>query len=278
MGLVVGSFLNVCIYRIPKNKSLIWPHSFCPHCKESIRWFDNIPVISYIFLLGRCRTCKNKLSRRYPLVELLTGCIFLQLYYIFIVYRTESFCVFLGYLVLCCTLIISTFIDLELRIIPNEITFIGIPLFIIFSVVCPDMHHARGTLRSFTLIGMHHRLDAFIVSLIGTFTGGGLIYLCGIIGKVLFKKDAMGFGDVKLMGMIGAVVGWKLAVAVFFVAPFFGLLMAIPVLLFKKSHLIPYGPFLSAAALVCICFQDYFIGQINLYILVFSVLFDGFPS
>lgn len=277
MGLVIGSFLNVCIYRIPKNKSLLWPHSFCPHCKEPIKWFDNIPVISYILLLGRCRTCKNKLSVRYPIVELLTGCIFLLLYYIFIVCRSESLCVFFGYLVLCCALIISTFVDFELRIIPNEITFVGIPLFIIFSIVCPGLHHAQGTLRNFLLIDTH-RLDAFIASLIGTFTGGGLIFLCGVMGKLLFKKEAMGFGDVKLMSMIGAIVGWKLAVAVFFVAPFFGLMMAIPVLLFKKSHLIPYGPFLSAAALVCICFQDYFISQINLYILVFSVLFNGFPS
>ncbi|MBM4053456.1 MAG: prepilin peptidase [Planctomycetes bacterium] len=274
---MVGSFLNVCIYRIPKNKSLIWPHSFCPHCKESIKWFHNIPVISYILLLGRCRTCKNKLSVRYPIVEVLTGCIFLQLYYIFIVYRSESFLVFLGYLVLCCALIISAFVDLELRIIPNEITFVGIPLFIVFSIVCPELHHAQGTLRSFVLIDAH-RLNAFIASLAGTFAGGGLIFLCGVMGKLLFKKDAMGFGDVKLMGMIGAIVGWKLAIAIFFVAPFFGLLMAIPVLVLKKSHLIPYGPFLSVAALLCISLQDYFIGQINLYVLVFSVFFKGFPS
>ena len=274
---MVGSFLNVCIYRIPKNKSLIYPHSFCPHCKTSINWFDNIPVISYLLLLGRCRACKNRLSIRYPLVELLTGCAFLQLYYIFIVCRSESFCVLFGYLALCCALIISAFVDLELRIIPNEITFIGIPVFVVLSIVCPDLHYAQNTLRRFTLIDIH-RPDSFIASLIGIFTGGGLIFLCGVMGKLLFKKDAMGFGDVKLMGMIGAVVGWKLTVAVFFVAPFFGLLMAIPVFVFKKSHLIPYGPFLAIAALVCICFQDYFIGQINLCILVFRVLFNGFPA
>lgn len=277
VGLIVGSFLNVCIYRIPKKKSLVSPRSCCPNCNTPIRWYDNIPVLSYLLLWGRCRTCKAKISIRYPLVELLTGYVFVHLYYVFIQYRHEAPCIFICYLALCSALIISTFVDLELLVIPNEVTFVGIPLALVLSVVCPGLHNAQDTLRNFSLTGIC-RLDTLIASMIGMLVGGGLIFLCSILGKWILKKDAMGFGDVKLMGMIGGVTGWKLAVSIFFVAPFFGLLMAIPVLLFKKRHLIPYGPFLSLATLVCILMQDYFIGLVNVYVQLFVVLFSGFPT
>lgn len=277
VGLIVGSFLNVCIYRIPKKKSLVSPRSFCPNCNTPIGWYANVPVLSYLLLWGRCRTCKVKISIRYPLVELLTGYIFVHLYYVFIQYRQESPCIFLCYIALCSALIISTFVDLELLVIPNEVTFVGIPLVLVLSVIYPGLHDAQNTLRNFSLTGVC-RLDTLIASIIGMLVGGGLIFLCSILGKWILKKDAMGFGDVKLMGMIGGVTGWKLAVSVFFVAPFFGLLMAIPVLLFKKRHLIPYGPFLSLAALVCILMQDYFIGLVNVYVQLFVVLFSGFHS
>ena len=269
--------MNVCIYRIPKKKSLVSPRSFCPNCNTPIGWYANIPVLSYLLLWGRCRTCKAKISIRYPLVELLTGYIFVHLYYVFIQYRHESPCIFICYLALCSALIISTFVDLELLVIPNEVTFVGIPLALVLSVICPGLHDAQNTLRNFSLTGVC-RLDTLIASMIGMLVGGGLIFLCSILGKWILKKDAMGFGDVKLMGMIGGVTGWKLAVSIFFVAPFFGLLMAIPVLLFKKRHLIPYGPFLSLAALVCILMQDYFIGLVNVYVQLFVVLFYGFHS
>jgi leader peptidase (prepilin peptidase)/N-methyltransferase len=197
--------------------------------------------------------------------------------YVFTQYRHESPCVFVGYIVLCCALIISTFVDLELFIIPNEVTFVGIPLALAFSVLCPGLHNEPNTLRNFSLFGIY-RLDTFISSFLGMLVGGGLIFLCSVLGKWVFKKDAMGLGDVKLMGVVGGIVGWKLAVAIFFVAPFFGLLMGIPVLFLKKKHLIPYGPFLSLATLVCILLQDYFIGIINSYVQLFVVLFGGFHS
>lgn len=277
VGLVVGSFLNVCVYRIPRKKSLLSPGSFCPNCNAPIRWYNNIPLVSYIVLWGRCRSCKAKISVRYPVIELLTGYVFVHLYYVFIQSRHESLFILIIYIALCCALIISTFIDLESNIIPNEITFVGIPLALILSLAYPGLHNAQDTLRYFSLIGIN-RFDAFIASLIGLLVGGGLIFFCSVLGKLAFKKDAMGFGDVKLMSMIGGIVGWKLSVVIFFVAPFFGLLMAIPVLIVKKRHLIPYGPFLSLATLVCILNQDYFIRLINMYVQVFSVLFTGFHS
>lgn len=271
LGLMIGSFLNVCIYRIPNGKSIVTPRSFCPNCNTFIKWYDNVPVLSYLILWRRCRTCKVKIPLRYPLVELLTGYVFIQLYYILILQRHELPCVFVAYLVLCCALIISTFVDLDSFIIPNEVTFIGIPLAVILSVIYPGLHHAQHTMRSFSMVGIH-RLDALIASVIGTLVGGGLIFVCSTLGKLLLKKDAMGYGDVKLMCMIGGFVGWKLSVAIFFVAPFFALLMAVPVLIFKKSHLIPYGPFLSLAALICILLQDYFIKWINVYVGIFKMV------
>lgn len=271
VGLTIGSFLNVCIYRIPKKKSLVWPGSFCTNCKTSIKWYDNVPVFSYMLLLGRCRSCKTKISLRYPLVELLTGYVFVHLY-IFAQYRHESIYVYVSYLILCCLLIISTFVDFDLFIIPNEVTYLGIPLALAISVMFPDLHYAQNTLRDFSLIGIP-RLDALIASFSGMIAGGGLIYLCGFFGKLLLRKEAMGFGDVKLMCMVGGFVGWKLAIAIFFVAPFFGLIMAIPALILKKGRMIPYGPFLSIATLACILMQDYFIGYANLYIRFFSILF-----
>ena len=170
VGLIVGSFLNVCIYRIPKKKSLVSPRSFCPNCNTPVRWHDNIPVLSYILLLGRCRTCKAKISIRYPLVELLTGYIFVHLYYVFIQYRQESPCIFICYLALCSALIISTFVDLELLVIPNEVTFVGIPLALVLSVICPGLHDAQNTLRNFSLTGVC-RLDTLIASMIGMLVG-----------------------------------------------------------------------------------------------------------
>ena len=275
LGLTIGSFLNVCIYRMPENKSIVFPRSFCPNCNTLIRWHDNIPLLSYALLWGRCRTCGIRIPVRYPLVELLTGYIFIHLYYTFLQCRHESLCVYISYAFLCCSLIIATFIDIKSFIIPDKITFLGIPLAFILSFMCPDLHNASHTLRDFSFIGIS-RLDAVISSAIGMITGGGLMLLCIILGKLLLKKDAMGYGDVKLMCMIGGFVGWKLSVAIFFVAPFFSLLMAVPVLIFKKSHLIPYGPFLSLAALICILLQDYFIKWINLYVGIFKMVIAWF--
>ncbi|MDR4509709.1 MAG: prepilin peptidase [Candidatus Brocadiaceae bacterium] len=272
----MGSFLNVCIYRIPKKNALTLPRSFCPDCKNPIKWYDNIPLVSYLFLRGHCRSCKKMIPVQYPLIELLTGYVFAHLCYVFLSCRQESPCVLFAYILLCSALIVASVIDLKLLIIPNEITFVGIPFAVIYSVICPHLHNARGTLRTFSVFGTD-RFDALAASLLGALAGGGLIFLCSIFGKWVFKKDAMGLGDVKLMGMIGGILGWKLALSIFFVAPFFGLFMAIPQLLFKKGHVIPYGPFLSLAAFVCIILQDRFIEIANVYLQLFAVLFKGFP-
>ncbi len=264
-GLVIGSFLNVCIYRIPEDKSLFFPGSTCPYCGKSIKWYDNIPLISYLILHGRCRFCKQYISPFYPIVEALTGFLFGSLYYYFIILRHEPLYICLIYAGLGCALIISTFVDLKLRIIPNEVTYSGLVLAPILSFTFPELHHFPGTLRYFTIIESP-RIGALAASFLGIVVTGGLILLTGIVAKAILKKEAMGFGDVKLMGMVGGIIGWKLGIVAFFVAPFFGLFMGIPVLLLKKANIIPYAPFLSLASLICIYFQDFFISSINLYI------------
>lgn len=243
LGLIIGSFLNVCIVRLPredeKERSIITPRSHCVHCKKTIAWYDNIPVLSYVILGGRCRFCRKEISFRYPLVELLTGFTFLFFYKYF-----GLTSILLPYFVLLSGLIVATFIDIEHRIIPDEISLGGIVAGFIFSLLIPQLHqtnvHYIGGMRSF----------------FGIIIGGGSIYLMGLLGDFIFKKESMGGGDVKLMAMIGAFLGWKLALLSFFIAPFFGAIVGIIVKIRTKESLIPYGPFLALGALVALFFSD----------------------
>ncbi len=203
-GAIIGSFLNVCIYRIPRNESIVCPGSRCVSCKKPIPWYDNIPLLSYLMLRGRCRVCHEKISFRYFAVELIGALSFLILYinfslnYIFWIYSLVTF-----------SLIVVTFIDLEFQIIPDRISLVGIFAGIILSIIFPGLQNAFTWQR------------AFVNSVIGALTGGGLIYLTGVLGQLSFKKESMGGGDVKLMAMLGAFLGWKMAVLIFFLAPFF---------------------------------------------------------
>ena len=232
-GLVIGSFLNVCIYRIPRNESLVCPGSRCTLCKKPIPWYDNIPLLSYLMLRTRCRACHEKISFRYFAVELISAIAFLILFinfglnYIFWVYSLLTF-----------GLIVVTFIDLEFQLIPDSISLIGIFAGIILSIIFPGLQNA------FTWG------KAFLNSVSGALIGGGLIYLTGVLGQLAFKKESMGGGDVKLMAMLGAFLGWKMAVLIFFLAPFFGAPVGIYVKFIKKEDIIPYGPYISLAGFV----------------------------
>jgi len=232
-GLIIGSFLNVCIYRIPRNESLVFPGSHCVLCKKSIKWYDNIPLLSYVLLRGKCRFCKASISPRYFFVELISAVCFLILFanfqfsYMFWIYSLLAF-----------SLIVVTFIDLEFQIIPDRISLVGIFIGIILSVVFPSLMNALTWKK------------ALLNSIIGALAGGGLIYLTGVLGQLAFKKESMGGGDVKLMAMIGAFLGWKLVILIFFLAPFFGAPIGIYVKLVKKEDIIPYGPYISLASFV----------------------------
>ncbi len=272
LGLAIGSFLNVCIYRIPEGISLLWPPSKCVNCSKRVVWYDNIPVLSYLFLKGKCRHCQHKISALYPITEIITGIVFLSLFHSVILAKGDLISVYIFYLIFCCLLIVGSIVDLKLYIIPNEITYTGLILAPIASLLCVgsrNLNNAQGYFDN----SANQWLASLQVSIIGIFVAGGMIFLCGVIGKLVLRKDAMGFGDVKLMGVIGGFIGWKLAVATFFLAPFFGLLFGIPRLISKRGKMIPYGPFLSLAAFICLLFQDVTVGIIDNYLDVYLTLF-----
>ena len=235
LGLLIGSFLNVCIYRMPKGESIIFPESHCPNCKKKVLWYDNIPIVSYLALMGKCRACKAKISYRYPLVEALTALLLVALFVGF--GMTPKF---LAYSIMTCGLIVATFIDFEIQEIPDEISMGGIVVGVLLALAFPSIMGGAG------------RLHSLLDSAAGMIAGGGSIFLLGVIGKLAFKKDAMGGGDVKLMAMIGSILGVKLVILTFFIAPFLGAVPGVILRIRKGFETIPYGPFLSMAALISI--------------------------
>ena len=242
-GTIIGSFLNVCIVRLseedPKKRSVVFPRSHCLSCKKTIPWYDNIPLVSFLMLGCKCRFCKIAISGRYFLVELLTGLAFVGFYKFFGLTP-----ILVPYLVMLCGFIISTFVDIEHRIIPDEISIGGMVVGFIFSFFIPELHGATSAWLS---AGR---------SLLGILVGGGAIYGMGLIGDFIFKKESMGGGDVKFMAMVGAFLGWKLALLAFFIAPFFGAIFGIIVKIRTKESLIPYGPFLAAGSLIALFFSQ----------------------
>jgi len=238
-GLVIGSFLNVCIHRLPKNRSVISPPSHCPNCKTNIRWHDNIPVLSYILLGGKCRFCKSPISPRYPLVEILTAVIITLFFAVFGISAR-----FFAYSLMGCGLIIATFVDFEINEIPDQVSIGGLIAGIIFSTAFPS------------LTGASAWPQGLLNSVIGMLAGGGSIYLMGLLGELVFKREAMGGGDVKLMAMIGAFLGWRLALMTFFIAPLFGAVIGVIMRMRDGREIIPYGPYLSLAALISVFFGE----------------------
>lgn len=234
-GLVVGSFLNVCIYRLPTKKSIVFPPSHCPKCGNKIRAYDNIPILSYVLLGGKCRFCKEHISLIYPAVELLSGLIFLCLYLWFGL--TWGFA---SKLFLFTSLMVIFFIDLKHQLIPDVITLPGIAVGLAFS--------------------FFSKPPSFLDSLIGIISGGGLFYLVALAGDKIFKKESMGGGDIKLAAMLGAFLGWQRILLVFFLASFLGAIAGIIFLILspklRKNRLIPFGPFMAIATAICIFFGN----------------------
>lgn len=233
-GLVMGSFLNVCIYRIPKNKSIVWPSSFCPKCGKAIKFYDNIPVFSYILLWGKCRRCKEPISCQYPIVELVTG--FLTALFVWRWGLTPWTGVLLAAVY---GLIILSVIDLELMIIPDRFSLGLIVLGLAFAWLNPNFSGGGWS--------------RFLESLLGAGVGFFGTLAVALLGYVMFRKEAMGGGDVKLMGGIGAFIGWQGVITTIVFASALGLVYSVFLMIFKgkgKGDAIPFGPFLSAGALV----------------------------
>jgi len=237
LGAVVGSFLNVCIRRIPAGESLVFPASHCPKCNHSIRFYDNIPIISFLLLRGRCRNCRESISLQYPLVELLTAIMALLLFWKFGLTLK-----FLFSFLFACILIIITFIDLEHQIIPDVLTLPGIPVFFLAAVLAMGVSPLEAVL--------------------GVLIGGGILYAIAFGYELITKREGMGGGDIKLLAMLGAFFGWKSLFFILLVSSFLGAIVGISVMLIKgkdMKYAVPFGPFLSLAALACIFWGDEFI-------------------
>lgn len=233
-GLIVGSFLNVCIYRIPRDKSIVWPPSGCPKCGARIAWYDNIPVLSYLFLLGKCRKCKNPISMQYPIVELLTGALTL----LFVWHLGLTIWTFVV-LAAVYALVALSVIDLELMIIPDRFSLGLIVWGLAFAWCNPNFE------------GIWWQKE--LLSLLGAGAGLFGVLAIALLGTWMFKKEAMGGGDVKLMAGVGALIGWEGVITTVILGSFFGLVYAIFLMIFKgkkKSDAIPFGPFLSLGALI----------------------------
>lgn len=235
-GAAIGSFLNVCIYRIPDNESIIRPLSRCPRCKTPIRFYDNIPIISFLILKGKCRDCGEKISWRYPLVELITGLLALLLFIKFGLSLQ-----FLAVFVFTAVLIIITFIDLDHQIIPDVLTLPGIPVFL--------------------LAGIFIMKVPWHEALIGVLVGGGVLFAIAFVYEKLTKREGMGGGDIKLLGMIGGFFGWKALIFILLFASLGGALVGITAMIIKKQDMkyaVPFGPFLAAAAVAYIFWGEEF--------------------
>jgi len=239
-GLVIGSFLNVCIYRIPRHESIVYPGSRCPSCLRPIKIWDNIPILSFILLRGKCRYCGARISLRYPLVEISSALLALG-----ILYRFGPNLTFIIYYTWSCALMVITFIDLDYQIIPNNISIGGIVL---------------GLLLNFWLP----------ISLKDALIGGGLgagILLAVIYGYfIITRREGMGLGDVKLLAMIGVFIGWHGVIVTILVSSLAGSVVGIIWVLLTKKDMktaIPFGPFLSLGAIIYL-----FWGQelINMYL------------
>ncbi len=231
-GLILGSFLNVCIYRIPLGKSIVSPRSSCTTCGHMIMWYENIPVLSYLFLWGKCSKCSEKISLRYPLVELLTALIF---YITFI--NTPELPDYLFYVIFLCILIAITFIDFDHQIIPDS--------FLVAALVPAVYFVFKG---GYSQIPLHF----------WGFLGLGLGFLLiRILGKLILKQDAMGLGDVKFAFLLGLLFGWKEGLLVVGLAFFSSAIVIIILMISGKSAIgrrLPFGPYLSLGALISILY------------------------
>jgi leader peptidase (prepilin peptidase) / N-methyltransferase len=266
-GLVIGSFLNVCIVRLPRGRSIANPPSHCPGCRAPIRFYDNIPIISFLLLRGKCRSCGEPISWRYPLVELMNGLLYAWIVRVFPL-GGEAFLI----MAFCSSLIVITFIDLDHQIIPDVITLPGMLLgltlapFFMYPLADPLPFHLGSLVPH---AGPY--LTGFLNSCIGLLLGGAPLFSIGWIWEKLRHVEAMGGGDVKLMGMVGSFLGWKGALLTIMLGAVGGSLVGILLITVKRHKMekvIPFGPFLAAGALMAVFYGSdiisWYLGLIRL--------------
>jgi len=240
-GLALGSFLNVCIYRIPLQKSIIHPRSSCPNCGQPIRFYDNIPVASYVVLLGRCRHCRHPISPRYPVVEAITG-----LFSLAVFLKTETTTEYFFFVLFGASLVAIAFIDLQHQIIPDVISIPGIIVGFAFSLFSSSL--------------------SWIDSLTGIVGGGGFLLLVALAFEKVTGRQGMGMGDVKMLAMIGAWMGWRALPFVILLASLSGSMIGGALLLLTRQGVrakIPFGPFLALGTVVYLFFGNEFVSWFN---------------
>lgn len=243
-GLIVGSFLNVCIYRLPRKMSVVWPASRCGQCSRPLAWFENIPLASYAVLRGKCRTCGTRISPRYPIVEAITGAVFVWHWY---VWGLQP--ILLPKLLFASALIVLFAIDLEHQILPNVITLPGIVLGLVFSLIWPP---------------------GIVASLEGVALGGGILWLIAEVWLRLRGVEAMGFGDVKMLAMVGAFLGIKLVALTFVLSSLVGGVVGAILIVSRRGRLttaVPFGTMIAFAALIASLHGD---AIVNWYLSQFS--------
>lgn len=235
LGAVVGSFLNVCIWRIPEGLSIVKPASHCPDCGHPIRFYDNIPLISYLILRGRCRACGGRISLRYPFVEGLTA-----LMALFLFWKFGLTLKFLAAFIFVSALILITFIDIDYQIIPDVISLPGIPICFLMAVFIMNL--------------------SFMDALLGLLIGGGSLYLVAVLYELATKREGMGGGDIKLLALMGAFLGWKSLLFILLVSSLVGAVVGISIMLVRggdMKYAVPFGPFLSLAAVAYLFVGEY---------------------
>jgi len=285
-GAVVGSFLNVCIYRIPAERSVVFPGSTCA-CGKPIPWYHNLPILTWILLRGRASCCGEKFSVRYPAIELLTGLLFLASWLMH-----SPVVAIIGMLYIA-FLICSTFIDLDHMIIPDRFSIGGMVIGVVISICFPVLHGIEGG------IPILQNIQSGVIAIIGALIGAGLVYWIAVLGEIVFRKPAMGEGDVKFVGFIGAFCGWQGAVFAMFGGALLGSIILLPILMVGRllgkggsqsgepeaavaddseeeavqfGLQVPFGPMLAGAGLL------YFLGAdvyVDAYFTEFSLSFFG---
>lgn len=237
VGLIFGSFYNVVGYRVPENKSIAFPNSHCPNCKHQLNFYELIPLISYIFLGGKCKACKKRISIIYPFFELLTGILFLLSYKVFGL--SIEFAIAITFISI---LIIVSISDVRYYIIPDEVLIVGIILLLIEFII-------KSIINDLSLFG------GVIYPLLNGLASFAILYLFKILGDFLFKKESLGGGDIKLLFLIGLVLGFDMGLVTIFLAAFIALPFSFYTLLKDDINILPFGPYLSISSVIVLLMQ-----------------------